>query len=947
MSQHKNGSPSTWLSRTVSGAMSASPANVFWGGSGGGFIIKYPGAAAGYSLRKLGKGPVVRLRRASDNAESDFTAGDVVAGAAGSELITNGDFSSGLTGWTADSNWTESGGQAVSDGSVSFGYVSQDGVISDQAGVYYLITFDIVACSNFSGAGTLIDSASVKSFSSQWQISSTGTYSVLFKTIGGNDAFRFWTGSGVTMTIDNVSCKPYTPSAAELWAANDKTQMHRQGTESAFCTTWYDQSGNGVDATQAVSTAQPLLIRAGVTATVNGKAALDFDGTDDYLQTDTGSLLGTAWATFSVFDSPANGSYEGLFESVNSGAANKRISFYSTATVSDSSQYNPENLGDNFGTLLDPWTARQYLLTHELSGDTVTPYSSGVIQNAVTNAAQIPGDTSGLNKTRIGRQTIGDLYHSSGIQELILYPSDQSANREPIEENISKAWCIPYPTMDLVGDCRAPEMAAGYSLRDLGGGGNVVRLRRASDNAEQDFTAAEIEAGTAGAELLPDPNFSDTANWVKGVGWTVSGNQAVCDGTQIGLSKVTDVIPVMPADGDIGIITITIDACSDFSNAGIVFAVGSIQSFVSIGITTTGTYTLSFEWLGGSSNCGFGANAGVTMTASHVSYKPYTESAAEAWVSNSKTRARGQTQQSAFCTTWYDQSGSGVDATQAVSTAQPLLIRAGVTHTENGKAALSFDGVDDYLETQSFNSNQPISVFTVQRFDAAGDGANTYLWAMNGNDVNVIANFANRYQIAAGNNCRADVSLYSNDQELFSVMFDSVSSNLYINGLDGQLESNDAGTNGLTAPIRIGGSNIAPNNGMWGEIQEFIIYASDQSANRTIIETNINNHYGIYGATTGGEVLTMSVGSSGAGVLVTAGTVTLTEGVDFNTTTSGGTGLVIDVTTDTSTVTGVVVNDGGTGYEAGDEITMTTAECDAAFGGSWVAGAVLDIDTVS
>jgi hypothetical protein len=88
--------------------------------------------------------------------------------------------------------------------------------------------------------------------------------------------------------------------------------------------------------------------------------------------------------------------------------------------------------------------------------------------------------------------------------------------------------------------------------------------------------------------------------------------------------------------------------------------------------------------------------------------------------------------------------------------------------------------------------------------------------------------------------------VYSNDQELFSVMFDSVNSNLYVSGLDGQLESNDAGVNGLTAPIRIGGSNLAPANGMLGEIQEFIIYASNQSANRTNIETNINNYYSIY-----------------------------------------------------------------------------------------------------
>ena len=35
--------------------------------------------------------------------------------------------------------------------------------------------------------------------------------------------------------------------------------------------------------------------------------------------------------------------------------------------------------------------------------------------------------------------------------------------------------------------------------------------------------------------------------------------------------------------------------------------------------------------------------------------------------------------------------------------------------------------------------------------------------------------------------------------------------------------------------------------GFWSSsIQEIIVYASDQSTNRTILETNINDHYGIY-----------------------------------------------------------------------------------------------------
>ena len=42
----------------------------------------------------------------------------------------------------------------------------------------------------------------------------------------------------------------------------------------------------------------------------------------------------------------------------------------------------------------------------------------------------------------------------------------------------------------------APDPAAAYSLRSLTGGDpKVVRVRRASDNHEQDFTASDVSSG--------------------------------------------------------------------------------------------------------------------------------------------------------------------------------------------------------------------------------------------------------------------------------------------------------------------------------------------------------------------------------------------------------------------------------------------------------------------
>ncbi len=56
---------------------------------------------------------------------------------------------------------------------------------------------------------------------------------------------------------------------------------------------------------------------------------------------------------------------------------------------------------------------------------------------------------------------------------------------------------------------------------------------------------------------------------------------------------------------------------------------------------------------------------------------------------------------SGFVTTWYDQSGNNRHATQATAGNQPQIVNAGVIDIANGKPAIRFDGVNDYLAAAS------------------------------------------------------------------------------------------------------------------------------------------------------------------------------------------------------------------------------------------------------
>jgi len=77
---------------------------------------------------------------------------------------------------------------------------------------------------------------------------------------------------------------------AETWA----------GAGDAFVKTWFDQSGNGRDLTQATTTLQPQAISSGSLVTSGSHAAFDFDGTDDGLATAAFAFSTTNIALFVV-----------------------------------------------------------------------------------------------------------------------------------------------------------------------------------------------------------------------------------------------------------------------------------------------------------------------------------------------------------------------------------------------------------------------------------------------------------------------------------------------------------------------------------------------------------------------------------------------------------------------------------------------------------------------
>ena len=196
-----------------------------------------------------------------------------------------------------------------------------------------------------------------------------------------------------------------------------------------FVTTWYDQSGNGENATQTTSSAQPKIVSAGSTITEGSKPILDFNGTSNYLDA-SGINAGNPKSLFIINKANAVGGGEKvMFDSVTT---NQAI-FYKASN---------DNITLGFGAS----SQTSYTLTTDYNLYSIM--HNGSSSNAyVNNSNQILTNadlgTNAFNGLRIGAvRGSASLFWNGKTAEFIVYASDQSSNRIGIETNINDFYSI-------------------------------------------------------------------------------------------------------------------------------------------------------------------------------------------------------------------------------------------------------------------------------------------------------------------------------------------------------------------------------------------------------------------------------------------------------------------------------------------------------------------------
>jgi hypothetical protein len=211
-----------------------------------------------------------------------------------------------------------------------------------------------------------------------------------------------------------------------------------------------------------------------------------------------------------------------------------------------------------------------------------------------------------------------------------------------------------------------------------------------------------------------------------------------------------------------------------------------------------------------------------------------------------------------FVTTWYDQSGNGVDGVQATANVQPRIVSNGVLESDNGKPTINF-AVDKRLATLSDNIiSQPTTYFTLGKLNNAGTSA-FFDGRFADTNRQLYGDLFGITEIGLSAGTQLEIMPYTTETIISTTIFNSTNSKCYINGIERGVV--DAGTQSINW-----GTLGNYFNGAGGNLstQEVILYPTNQDANRIPIETNINNHYLAYGDVINGGFLNTYQGFNGA-----------------------------------------------------------------------------------
>ena len=203
-----------------------------------------------------------------------------------------------------------------------------------------------------------------------------------------------------------------------------------------------------------------------------------------------------------------------------------------------------------------------------------------------------------------------------------------------------------------------------------------------------------------------------------------------------------------------------------------------------------------------------------------------------------------------FVETWYDQSGNvpANDAVQPTAGNQPKIVGEITSGQPHGLLdGLEFDGTDDNFElTSVLGMTSAGAIFSVAE---SGGGDDKFILDNrdSGSDGFRLLRLNNQLQYFwQSATVATSTNPGSNTKFIGFANHDGSNASVAINGATATTTS-DTSSISVAAKPHIGARSFSSASNFWdGTINELIIYNSDQNANRSALQTNINSHYSIF-----------------------------------------------------------------------------------------------------
>jgi len=205
-------------------------------------------------------------------------------------------------------------------------------------------------------------------------------------------------------------------------------------TEWGFVRTWYDQSGNGNNLNQTNTSQQPIIITSGVIEVSGGHPSIYFSGVNEVFQRLNLSSL-SALTEGELFEVLRNDGVRnnGLHKFDNLTATANHYPF--NGVIYDAFGCNTRH---NIGTPTAPLTNINVYNPMSKSGEWTARHNNELLFTTATNTPAFANDPY------IGATSSPSTNYNSKMwfSEIILYPSEQSANRADIKSNLYSQYSI-------------------------------------------------------------------------------------------------------------------------------------------------------------------------------------------------------------------------------------------------------------------------------------------------------------------------------------------------------------------------------------------------------------------------------------------------------------------------------------------------------------------------